>query len=292
MPLVETVTVLSPEDAREVSELARAAARADGVHPLSEHVELALRHPAAGKARHLLVREAQQLVAYAYVDGGDHPTAELVVHPAHRRQGHGRLLLRTLLAAVPTDGQLRVWAHGALPAALQLAEREGLRPTRELLQMRRPLELPLAPVPPPEHVRLRAFVPGADDEAWVRVNAAAFAAHPEQGRLTLADLHTREAEEWFDPAGFLLAERAGDLLGFAWTKVERDRPGELYVLGVAPQARGLGLARHLATAALQHLQDRGTEQAMLYVDADNAPALRLYETLGFTRHATDVMLVG
>src|SRR3712207_7276788 len=45
------------------------------------------------------------------------------------------------------------------------------------------------------------------EEAWLRVNARAFDWHPEQGRMTAADLALREAEEWFDPAGFLMAWR-------------------------------------------------------------------------------------
>ena len=86
---------------------------------------------------------------------------------------------------------------------------------------------------------------GADEDAWLAVNAAAFAGHSEQGRWTRADLLAREAEPWFDPAGFLLAERENVLLGFHWTKVHADGMGEVYVLGVDPAAHGLGLGSAL-----------------------------------------------
>ncbi|MDQ4115701.1 MAG: GNAT family N-acetyltransferase, partial [Actinomycetota bacterium] len=101
-------------------------------------------------------------------------------------------------------------------------------------------------------------------------------------------------EEWFDPAGFLLAlDRDGRLLGYHWTKVHpatADEPaiGEVYVLGVDPDAHGRGLGRTLTLAGLRYLRDRGLDAVLLYVEADNGPAVRVYEQLGFTVHAADV----
>lgn len=143
----------------------------------------------------------------------------------------------------------------------------------------------------PTDVTVRTFVPGQDDAAWLAVNAAAFAHHPEQGSLTQRDLDDRKAESWFDPAGFFLAFRGDRLAGFHWTKVhERERLGEVYVLGIHPDEQGGGLGRALTLIGLRHLvHDRGLPTAMLYVDADNAPALAVYERLGFTTHEVDLM---
>jgi mycothiol synthase len=142
---------------------------------------------------------------------------------------------------------------------------------------------------------VRAFEPGRDEDGWVAVNAAAFAGHPEQGRMTRADLEQRMEEAWFDPAGFFVAEPSGpsdepgNLLGFHWTKVHEDEPGvgEVYVVGVSPRAQGSGLGRLLTLTGLHHLADRGLDEVLLYVESDNAPARKVYERLGFTHAPSD-----
>ncbi|MFC4055627.1 mycothiol synthase [Actinomadura syzygii] len=270
----------------DVLTLVEAAASADSVGPLSEHALLALRGGRAGT----VVADGPAVVAYAHLDpatDGEPAAGELVVHPGHRRRGHGRALLRALRERA--DGPLRVWAHGDLPSAAALAKAEGMSRDRALLQLRRPASGPLPEPSLAEGVAVRAFEPGKDERAWLDVNARAFAGHPEQGSWTIEDVRDREAEDWFDPAGFFLAERDGRLVGFHWTKVHPGGVGEVYVVGVDPDAQGLGLGRALTLTGLRHLRDAGVEQIMLYVDESNAAAVRLYEKLGFTRHAVDVM---
>ncbi len=96
------------------------------------------------------------------------------------------------------------------------------------------------------------------------------------------------AEPWWDPAGLLVAESAGgDLLGFHWTKQHDADLGEVYVVGVSPQAQGRGLGRLLTLAGLHHLERLGVGEVLLYVERDNTPAVRLYSGLGFTHAAAD-----
>ncbi|WP_254715001.1 mycothiol synthase [Actinomadura sp. NAK00032] len=275
---------LGEAEVAEALALVEAAARVDGVGPLSEHALLALRGGRSGPA----VVEGGVVVAYAHFDPAveDEPAAgELVVHPEHRRRGHGRLLLR----ALREEAGVRVWAHGDLPAAAALAESEGMARVRALFQLRRPASEPLPEARVADGVRIRAFEPGRDESAWLAVNARAFADHPEQGAWTMEDVQAREAEEWFDPAGFFLAEREGRLAGFHWTKVHPGKIGEVYVVGVDPDAQGLGLGRTLTLVGLHHLRSTGMDQIMLYVDESNVAAVRLYESLGFARYAVDVM---
>jgi mycothiol synthase len=97
------------------------------------------------------------------------------------------------------------------------------------------------------------------------------------------------AQPWFDPAGFLIAEQDGAMVGFHWTKVHPDGLGEVYVLGVDPERHGGGLGRALTVAGLRYLYDRGLRTVLLYVESDNAAALAVYRRLGFTTWKTDVM---
>jgi mycothiol synthase len=284
-----------------VLSLAGAAASADGVGPLSEQVRLHLRYGGDPTARNLLLRRGQDLAGYAHLgpaDPAEGRSGELVIHPAYRRRGLG---LALALAALTEESTLpvRIWAHGDLPAAARLATVAGFRRTRVLWQMRRSLRDAVDEPRLPPGVSLRSFVPGQDEDDWLMVNARAFAGHPEQGKWTRADLAHREAASWFDPDGFLLAERGGHLAGFHWTKIHKPAAdqadntdglvGEVYVIGVDPAEQGTGLGRALTLAGLRYLQDREMPAVMLYVDGENAAAIRLYASLGFAHSATDVM---
>jgi mycothiol synthase len=292
---------LSPELAAAVQDLAAAAARADGVGPLSEDVLLQVRHGSGDGARDLVLTAADgTLAGYAHLDAPDDEqdgdaSGELVVHPARRRQGIGTALAAAVLAGSDGHGT-RLWAHGELPGAVALAKAAGFTRFRALLRLRMPLSAAPADAPPaPPGVSVRTFRPGTDEEAWLAVNRSAFSHHPEQGSWTLEDVRLREAEDWFDPAGFFLAERDGQLAGFHWTKVHPDGGsdggpiGEVYVVGVDPARQGGGLGRVLTMTGLAHLRRLGLAEVMLYVDEDNTAAVRLYTALGFTLWSADAM---
>lgn len=261
----------------DILRLAERVERDDGAPPLSDQT---LTHLRSSDVRHFLTRDAAGgLTGYAQLDG---TSAEIAAEPAAAAG-----LLDEALAAAP--GPIQVWSHGRHSRLIPVLEEHGFTRARELHQMRRDLgDLPGDP-PLADGVTVRAFAPGRDDAAWLRVNAAAFATHAEQGRWTAADLQARIDEPWFDATGFLLAERDGDLLGYHWTKVHPDGLGEVYVLGIAPAAQGLGLGSALLVRGLRHLRDvRGCPAVLLYVDGDNPGALHLYERDGFTRYDLDI----
>jgi mycothiol synthase len=315
---------LSSTEVTRIRDLQAAATAADGVSPLSEQSLLSLDAP-SGRVRHLLGYAAEQLTGYAQLDGPTGPDAsgELVVDPGARRQGTGRALVDAVLDSAPGA---RLWAHGRLPAAEALAASAGLEAVRELHKMARPLgraDLDPTATALPAGFRARTFVRGRDEEAWLATNAAAFAHHPEQGRLELADLEQRFAQPWFDANGFILVEAdpafptsgpvPGEVAAFHWTKVDPEQRtsvdptlphrrghveegreashlvGEVYVVGVHPAYQGRGLGRPVTALGLAHLAGLGLPEVVLYVDGDNQAAVRTYTGLGFRSIMVDVM---
>jgi mycothiol synthase len=311
---------LTAAQADAIGALVAAATRADSVAPFSEHGMLRVRHSAADGGQDLIIMaDGGTIAGYAYLDPAE-PTAldpaeptepgqrvdadgqadpgqqadaggELVVHPGFRRRGLGTALVHAL-AETAGPRELRVWAHGDLPAAVALARSTGFERFRALWQMRRSLREGLPQPTLPTGMTLRTFRVGEDEDPWLRLNARAFAKHPEQGRWTTRDLELREHEPWFDPDGFFIAERDGVMAGFHWTKVHQESDGglgEVYVVGVDPDAQGSGLGRTLTVTGLNYLRRRGLAEVMLYADEDNTTAIQMYRNLGFARWRTDAM---
>jgi mycothiol synthase len=280
---VRRVGESSPALDRGIHRAVAESTHADGASPLDEAASLALRRGLADTTM-WCVGEDEDVQGFAWRHGH---SLDLVVRPDARGHGVGRQLAE---AATADSGPLTAWSHGNHPGAAALATTYGFERVRDLWVLRRPLhDLPEL-FEPPSGVTIRTFRVGGDEDAWVALNAEAFAHHPEQGSTTRSDLDERIAEPWFDPAGFFVAERDGRMVGFHWTKVHREEEpayGEVYVVGVSPPAQGGGLGRLLTLTGLHHLAGLGLEQVLLYVESDNGPAVAVYERLGFTHAAED-----
>jgi mycothiol synthase len=274
----------------------------DNSPPIAEHILLHLRHGGDKSDSHLVIKDQLKVIGYAHLDQTDlvaGPSVELVVDPEHRSFGIGKQLLSK---AIEICGpKLRLWVHNENLAANNLATSFNFEKIRTVLQMQKILtQIQPLPALDPKIV-IRSFLPGLDSSNWLSLNNKVFKDHPEQSDWQLSDLNHRINEEWFDEKGFFIATIDDQLIGSTWTKIHgalthdhggsHDHPamGEIYITAVDPDHSGIGLGRALTITALNYLKYQGLTEAMLYVDFDNAKALKLYNSLGFTESGKDIL---
>ena len=128
--------------------------------------------------------------------------------------------------------------------------------------------------------------------------------HAADAFTSTAEERALEPESWWakriaHPAGLTLAfgHWAGDaLLGSVAlefsAKPKTRHKAHLIGMYVMPKARSSGVARALMAAALDHCRTRGDIRlVVLEATEGNAPALRLYESLGFTAFGVEPLAI-
>ncbi|MFO7547638.1 MAG: mycothiol synthase [Acidimicrobiia bacterium] len=277
-------SVRLPHDLAAVDGLFALAEECDGHRPIGEHKYLDLLHSDPTEVVGMVGEDTTgEIAAYAalseFADGvwG----LEMALHPLHRSPANLRALIRAAVdEAASREGRVvRAWAFQ--PNLAAELERCGFENERELRQIR--IALPVRETPSfPDTIDVRPFRPDLDEDAWLEVNNRAFAGHPENGEWTRPVLDDRKQQGWWDPDGFRMAWEGDRIVGFCWTKLHADAVGEIYVIAVDPDEQGRGLGRALALEGLRYLAVvHGCIEGMLYVDAFNAPANALYDSLGF-----------
>jgi mycothiol synthase len=271
-----------------------ARVRAASGHPaIGEAVWRDLERPGRDSAGFLAGDEAYAHIARADNEDDHGWVLGLAIGPDdHRNSTRGALVhAAAQYARAHGGGDISLWVLGADGDSDIELSAAGMRADRELYEMRVSLPLRLEARWPPG-ITVRTFETGRDEDAWLEVNNRAFVGHAEQGGWTRTTLARRVAEPWFDPTLFLLAFDTDGLTGFNWLKVHPGAGGtpalgEIYVIGVDPRMQGARLGPALAIAGLDAVAARGIDTGMLFVAADNDPALKLYRSLGFTVHRTD-----
>jgi mycothiol synthase len=294
---VPSVVAVTPERFPEVTptveRIDESVRVADGHPALGDAVWRDLERPGPDSAGFLAGDDAYAHIARADNEDDHSWVLGLAIGPNSDRNGTRGALVHAAAqhARAHGGGCMSLWILGADEEADTELAAVGMAADRELYEMR--VALPLGPEPQwPAGISVRTFEPGRDEDAWLVVNNRAFAGHAEQGGWTRATLARRVAEPWFDPALFLLAFDADGLAGFNWLKIHPadgadPALGEIFVIGVDPRMQGARLGQALAIAGLDAIAARGITTGMLFVAADNEPALKLYRSLGFKVHRVD-----
>lgn len=113
-----------------------------------------------------------------------------------------------------------------------------------------------------------------DVAAATELGRRAFAARPEQPDFS-DELGRSTARAW-------VALKGEALVGYALAWVAADE-AQLMSIAVEASARRRGLARALLDRLLEELREEGVRSLVLEVRTGNAAAIRLYESMGFTK---------
>ncbi|MCC7076404.1 MAG: mycothiol synthase [Acidimicrobiia bacterium] len=221
---------------------------------------------------------------------GEQPRGVVCVAPDRRLLGLGGRLGEAVVREARARGasELGAWVTGVGTASDLFCDLWQGVVDRRLFKLWIDLPAP-GDVTLTSGYELRTFADREDVEALVRLNAAAFAAHPDQGSMTVADVRARMREPWFDPTGLLMAWRGDELVAFCWTKVHADvepAEGEIHLICTSPGHQGHGLGRAMTLAGLGHLAE-STGRGILYVDESNTGARAMYRGIGFRVQRVD-----
>ena len=240
----------------------------------------------------LIARVAGEPLGFSLVyllpraEGGAWAAVRVGVAGRHQRQGIGTALLvaaRRALEARAIPGGLQEIIMSAWrpnPAAEAFAARHGFRAARQFWKMERPTAG--CPEPAwPRGVTMRVFDGGEPAIAdWNAAYNASFARHYRYVPSSLQHARELASSPHFLRDGLALAYRGGLCVGLCRNERVGDE-GEIGVLGVVPEARGIGLGRALLRWGTRYFGARGEANVTLRVDGENESALALYRGEGF-----------
>jgi ribosomal-protein-alanine N-acetyltransferase len=99
-----------------------------------------------------------------------------------------------------------------------------------------------------------------------------------------AAVFIRQASVLF-PATFLVAERAGEVIGFTIGACVQEKTGNAWVLrlGVEEASRRQQVGRQLLSNLLEIFRSMQVKRVLLSVSPENSPAICLYQKFGFEK---------
>jgi ribosomal protein S18 acetylase RimI-like enzyme len=215
----------------------------------------------------------------------------LRIDEADRRRGRGTV------AALAAEEVLRGWGCDHVSVSVPADAEPALRMATALgyVERSRNMLKDLPPEPPalPAHVTVRPLAQ-AEYDAWRREEALSFAqSWIDRGvPVEQARVKAEASERKFLPDGLATPHtwinrllHDGEPAGLLWVARHEMEPGEwaafVFNVEVVEEQRGKGYGRALMVLAERIALQAGETRIGLHVFADNAPALRLYESLGY-----------
>ncbi len=211
---------------------------------------------------------------------------EGTVHPDYRRTGLGRKLLDNAVEhsrALKAD-LVHVSASPDDVPLVRLFEGSGFTERQRQLQMRLMVD-DLEPGEPVSGYEVRQLAEG-EANVFARIQNLVFGGSWGFAPNTPQELDYRLHMTGAGYRDVLLLTVDSQPAAYCWTKMQRvgdERRGVIWMIGADPALRGKGLGRAMLLEGLSLMLTRGAIAFELTVYADNTPAVKLYESVGFTR---------
>ena len=133
-------------------------------------------------------------------------------------------------------------------------------------------------------LKVRHFVEGEDEEAWVRITNEAWKEYDDFRPDTMEDMEVWKKSPNFDTTGMFIAGLDGKPVGTVNAYVDKKRKekkGFLRDLGVVPEFRRKGMGRRLVEKAIESLKERGMESVQGWTREGKVACKSLLGSMGF-----------
>ena len=216
--------------------------------------------------------------------------ANVVVHPAWRRQGLGSTLLEKALSHARQLGaaQVNLSAHHTHPAAGAFLRKHGFQPAGAYTELRAPADRRLPPVVWPYGYTVRPYAEVQDLAILTQVFNECYQDLWGHSQVSQEQMAGYLAE--FDPHGlFLVFSEKNRPVGVSRVEMSTERStknglptGYIDSPGIYSPHRRLDLYRALLLTGMKWLQSQGAALIELESWGDKQEVLRSYADLGFT----------
>ena len=137
----------------------------------------------------------------------------------------------------------------------------------------------------PQGYGIESFRPG-DEERLTMVQNASFGGSWGFCPNTVEEVSYGVGMSISNRDGIIFLTHGDDTAGYCWTYIigeSRPVAGIIGMIGITPEYRGRGLSKPILLAGMNYLYSGGVDYIGLDVDAENAPGVRLYTSVGFKK---------
>ena len=223
--------------------------------------------------------------------GGQRGAWRILIHPDRRQ---GKLAEEMLLQAedqlraqsrlTTNDDSLKTVAYETDIWLISLIEAHGyVREDHLDVYLRRSLAQEIPEPGIADGYVIREFKGEIEIEQRAGAQIESFGGPSERGERSISD--ARRTIRWYEgreDADLVAVSSSGSIASYAVCLIDPvTKLGEFDPVGARPSHRRQGLSRAVMLTGLKHMKEKGMTNAVVRTNADNYPAISLYESVGF-----------